>query len=166
MTEPRIVTVDLRDPAHAAALVELLDHYARDPMGGAAPLEESVKSELAARLRALPSYVGFLALSNEEPVGLLNAFIGFSTFAARPLLNVHDLVVRESHRRRGIGRLLLERAELEAVARGCCKLTLEVLSENQTARAAYAAVGFRPSSLGEGTGHALFLEKRLKPPGS
>ena len=33
-------------------------------------------------------------------VGLVNCIEGFSTFACRPLVNVHDVVVRESHRGR------------------------------------------------------------------
>ncbi len=42
MTEPalHVVRADYAAPAHAAALLELLDHYARDPAGvpGMAPL--------------------------------------------------------------------------------------------------------------------------------
>lgn len=156
-----ISPIDLSDDRHARALVELLDHYARDPMGGGRPLSEEVRATLVPRLRHQPHYLGFLASRAGEPVGLLNAFFGFSTFAARPLLNLHDLVVHASARRLGIGRQLLERAEATARARGCCKLTLEVLSANHPARAAYGAFGYASYALDPASGIALFLEKKL-----
>lgn len=61
---------------------------------------------------------------------------------ARPLLNIHDLAVVPEWRGKGIGRALLEAAEASAVRRGCCKLTLEVLDDNQSARALYDRYGF------------------------
>jgi hypothetical protein len=61
---------------------------------------------------------------------------------AQPLVNVHDVVVATSHRGRGIAAQLF--AEVEAIARerGACKLTLEVLDGNASARALYQRLGF------------------------
>ena len=42
-----------------------------------------------------------------EAVGLIDCFAGFSTFAAKPLLNVHDIVVHASRRGQGIAQALL-----------------------------------------------------------
>jgi ribosomal protein S18 acetylase RimI-like enzyme len=157
-----VTPLDLGDAAHGAALVQLLDHYASEPMGGGTPLSSSVREGLVSALRKQPNYLGFLAFIEERAVGLANCFLGFSTFRARPLLNVHDLMVHRDFRRRGIARRLLEEVEISAVRQGCCKLTLEVLSENRAARSAYEAVGFRSSYLlGPGTGAALFLEKKV-----
>jgi nucleoside-diphosphate-sugar epimerase len=156
-----IVAIDLGSPVHARSLLELLDHYARDPVGGGAGLSESVKQRLIPALRAQSRYLGFLAFEGERAIGLINCFVGFSTFAARPLLNVHDIVVHESARRRGVGRLLLARAEQAARESDCCKLTLEVLSGNKIALAAYAALGFEPYVLDPSVGSALLLEKKL-----
>jgi GNAT superfamily N-acetyltransferase len=161
MSTTEISPIDLDDDRHGRALVELLDHYARDPMGGGKPLSEAVRTALVPALRQQPNYVGFLAIRAGSPVGLVNAFLGFSTFAARPLLNVHDLVVHAAVRRQGIGRQLLDRVEATARARGCCKLTLEVLSANRAAREAYAAFGFDSYALDPSAGTALFLEKKL-----
>lgn len=158
---PRIVPTDLRDPAHAAAFVALLDAYARDPMGGGRPLSDDVRAALPQRLAGRADFVSFLAFAGDEAVGLINAFEGFSTFAARPLLNVHDLAVLPAHRRRGIARALLQAAEDAARARGCCKLTLEVLSGNHAALTAYAREGFAPYALDPAAGQALFLQKWL-----
>lgn len=151
----------LDDAADAAALLELLDHYARDPMGGGKGLPDAVRAQLIERLRGVPHYVGGLALLGEQAVGLVNCFTGFSTFAARPLLNVHDLVVRDGHRGQGVGQALLGWAEATARQLGCCKVTLEVLSGNPVALRAYERAGFKPYVLDPAAGQALLLEKKL-----
>jgi GNAT superfamily N-acetyltransferase len=133
---------DLADPADAAAIVMLVDAYASDPIGGGRPLPGDVAGRLVEGLRAHPTTLVLLACDDGRPVGVAVCFFGFSTFAARPLLNVHDLAVLPAHRGRGIGRALLAAAEEHARARGCCKMTLEVLEQNRRARAVYASVGF------------------------
>lgn len=158
---PTISATDFRRPAHRAAFLHLLEHYARDPMGGGMGLCAEARTHLIERLAARPGFVSFLAEENGEAVGLINCFEGFSTFAARPLLNIHDLVVHADWRGRGLARALLGAAEQAARERGCCKLTLEVLSGNSTARAAYRANGFAAYELDPQAGPALFLEKKL-----
>ena len=157
--------LDLADPEAARACVDLLDHYARDPMGGGTPLRDEVKAALAARLSRVPHFHGALAWlgagREAEAVGLIHCFEGFSTFAARPLLNVHDIVVRDGRRGLGIGQALLAWAERRARELGCCKLTLEVLANNRVALAAYERAGFRPYVLDPSAGLAMFLQRRL-----
>src|SRR4051812_36986822 len=93
-----VIPVDLRDAAHGAALVDLLDHYASEPVGGGVPLTASVRTGLVSALREQPNYLGFLAFDQARAVGLANCFLAFSTFRARPLLNVHDLMVHRDFR--------------------------------------------------------------------
>ena len=154
-----IVRARYDDPAHAAALVELLDAYARDPAGGGAPLSDFVRGNLVAELASRPFVSSVLAFDGIVPVGLVNVIEGFSTFACKPLINVHDVVVLESHRGRGIAAQLF--AEVEAIARerGACKLTLEVLSGNRAARALYDKLGFDDYRLDPAMGHAQFMQK-------
>ncbi|MDA8128151.1 MAG: GNAT family N-acetyltransferase [Betaproteobacteria bacterium] len=156
-----IVRARYGEPAHAAALVALLDAYARDPAGGGAPLGDFARDNLIAALAARPFIFSVLAFDGTAPVGLVNAMEGFSTFACRPLVNVHDVVVVSSHRGRGIGGLLL--AEVEAIARerGACKLTLEVLEGNAAARNLYRRLGFAAYRLDPAMGDAQFLQKWL-----
>ena len=116
---------------------------------------------LVDRLRQRPDFVGVMAWTGAEAVGLANAFEGFSTFAAKPLLNVHDIVVRWDRRGRGIGQRLLHAMEALARQRGCCKLTLEVLSNNHRALASYRRFGFGDYQLDPDAGTARFMEKRL-----
>ncbi len=151
---------DLADPTDAAALVDLVNAYALDPFGGGAPLAADVRARLVPGLRAHPTTLVLLAFVDARPAGVAVCFFGFSTFQARPLLNVHDLAVLSAARGRGIGRALLAAAEERARARGCGKLTLEVLDGNARARALYASVGFADFALGS-PGATRFLTKTL-----
>ena len=156
-----IVLADYGNPAQAAALVQLLDAYARDPAGGGAPLAAEVMAGLPAALAARPQAFSVLAFDGAVPVGLVNCIEGFSTFACRPLVNVHDVVVIASHRGQRVAQRMFERVEAEARARGACKLTLEVLSGNQAALRAYEREGFAGYQLDPAFGSALFLQKKL-----
>lgn len=149
------------DPAHASALVELLDAYAREPVGGGKPLSDFARANLVDALAARLFVFSVLAFDGEIPVGLVNAIEGFSTFACRPLVNVHDVIVLPSHRGRGIAAALF--AEVEAIARerDACKLTLEVLSGNRAARSLYEKLGFDDYRLDPTMGHAQFMQKWL-----
>lgn len=152
---------DYCDPAHAEALVALLDAYARDTAGGGHPLSDFAKTRLVAELAARPQAFSVLAFDGAQPVGLVNCIEGFSTFACRPLVNVHDVVVLASHRGRRVGELML--AEVEAIARerGACKLTLEVLQGNAPAIKLYERIGFAGYQLDPALGQAQFLQKWL-----
>jgi len=154
-----VVPLDLSDPVQAETWLELLDHYAQDPMGGGDGLSEYARIHLVATMRQVPGFHGALAWLDGRAVGLIDCFAGFSTFAARPLLNVHDIVVRQGWRGQGIGQALLAWAEARARELGCCKLTLEVLSNNTRAMASYEQAGFVPYALDPAAGHALLLQK-------
>lgn len=149
------------DPAHATALVDLLDAYAREPVGGGKPLSDFALAHLVDELAARPFVFSVLAFDGEMPVGLVNAIEGFSTFACRPLVNVHDVIVLPSHRGRGIAVSMF--AEVEAIARerDACKLTLEVLSGNRAARSLYGKLGFDDYQLDPAMGNAQFMQKWL-----
>lgn len=156
-----ITATDLDDPGHVAAFLDLLEHYARDPMGGGEGLSDYAKLHLVGTMKEVPGFHGALAWLDGQAVGMIDCFAGFSTFAAMPLLNVHDLIVLAGHRGRGIGQALLAWAEARARELGCCKLTLEVLSSNARAMASYRQAGFVPYALDPAAGHALLMQKKL-----
>lgn len=158
--------VDYGDARDAQALVGLLDAYARDPAGGGKPLEPHVCAGLPRALHARSDAFSVIAWAQEDeahlsPVGLVNCFEGFSTFACRPLVNVHDLAVLPRWRGRRVAAQMLELVEAIARERGACKLTLEVLAGNAPALRAYARAGFAGYALDPAMGQAQFLQKLL-----
>ena len=157
----RIERAALEDARDRDALLTVLDSYARDPMGGGAPLPGGVTEAVVPGLLAHPTSRVWLAWQGEEPVGMLVGFMGFSTFRARPLLNVHDLAVVPACRGQRIGEQLLAAAEAHARESGFCKLTLEVQEQNTRARALYSRFGFGHFTPGVAQHTTLFLEKPL-----
>src|SRR5687768_10299363 len=116
-----VVEADLARADHQGATLRLLDAYAADPMGDGRPVSETARRELIPGLRRHPTTMVFLAYRGAEPVGLAICFQGFSTFAARPLVNISDYYVPPAERGTGIGRLLLEAIERRARELDCCK---------------------------------------------
>jgi len=161
VAEPSIVQADLDDPRHQAAILELTRAYARDPMGNGRDLSSEVQRDLVPRLRAHPTSLVFLAFDRDRPIGIATSFVGLSTFAARPLVNIHDLYVAGDQRGRGVGWRLLEAVETKARALGCCKLTLETQENNHRALGVYAAAGFARGMYVPEAGGSLFLTKGL-----
>ena len=137
-----ITEADLDHSAHQEAIVAMLNAYARDPMGMGRDLPEAVRHRLLSALQQHPTTLVFLAFQASEPIGIAVCFLGFSTFAARPLINIHDLAVLPAYRGRGVGRQLLEQVERKGRQLGCCKLTLEVREDNHPAQHLYSRVGF------------------------
>lgn len=165
MFELRICLADYVNPHHAKALVDVLDAYARDPMGGGEGLSDYARANLVSNLAARPfafSVLAFADGTDATPVGMVNCVEGFSTFACKPLVNVHDFAVMPSHRRQGIGEKMLAFVEKIARDRGACKLTLEVLEGNVGARSLYQRSGFADYQLGQAMGSAKFMQKYLQ----
>lgn len=161
MAQISVCQADYADPAQCEALLLLLDAYARDPAGGGAPLSAFARTHLVEELVKRPAAFSVLAFDGTRPVGLVNCFEGFSTFACRPLVNVHDVVVLSSHRGRRIAQRMLAKVEEIARRRGACKLTLEVLTGNAQAIKAYEREGFAGYQLDPSFGTATFMHKRL-----
>lgn len=151
---------DLTIDDDASSVVDVLDSYARDPVGGGTALSTEVRKRLVGELRNHPLALVLLAFGAGTAVGLAICFFGLSTFRAQPLLNIHDLAVLPGYRGRGVGRALLTAAERHAVDRGCCKLTLEVQDDNRPARRLYQRFGFEDFVMGN-SAPTRFLSKSL-----
>ena len=159
-------TVTIREarldkPEDQDAVRALTAAYALDPMGNGAPLPAETLDRLVDGLRDHPTTVILLAYVADQAVGIATCFRGFSTFAAKPLINLHDLAVLPEHRGQGVGNKLLDAIEAKARELGCCKVTLEVQENNSRAREVYAKAGFAQSVYGEHTGGSLFYTKEL-----
>jgi GNAT superfamily N-acetyltransferase len=158
----KVVEADLGRPADAEAVIDLLNRYAQEPTGGGGELDEEVRRDLIPALQRRRDALILLAMQDGEAVGLLNAFEAFSTFAAAPLLNIHDVYVLPALRGTGVGRAMFQYAERVARDRGYCKMTLEVLSGNLPAQHLYRSEGFEAYVLDEELGQALFWQKKLR----
>jgi ribosomal protein S18 acetylase RimI-like enzyme len=156
-----LVKVDYSNPQQGRDLLALLQEYAMDPKGGGQPLSDHVKDNLLQHLSHTPKAFSVICYVNEQPAGLANCFEGFSTFACKPLVNIHDLAVSKEHRGLGISQALLSKVEEIASERGCCKITLEVLDGNQVAKNAYRKFGFAGYELKPENGQAIFWQKLL-----
>lgn len=158
-----LVQAKFDDPVHASAIVALLDHYAGERMGIGRPLPDDVKAKIVPGLRAHPAAFAFLAFlgKEKEPVGLIVCFRGFSTFQAKPLVNIHDFCVKRPFRGRRIGRELLRMVEGKARSLGCSRITLEVREDNERALRLYESDGFEGERSRDGRPRTLFLEKTL-----
>ena len=148
------------DPIHCEGVVDVLDSYASDPIGGGKGLPPDARARLVPLLRDHPCTEVLLALEDGAPVGLAVCVAVISTFAARPVLNVADLAVLPTHRGRGIGHALLRAAEARARAQGCASLSLEVQDQNAPARRLYARFGFADLVIGD-AGPTRYLRKPI-----
>ena len=158
----RVRPADLSRPADARDYLELLDAYARDPLGANRPLAEEVRRRVITDLRGHPTASLFLAFEAGRAVGFATCFRGYSTFRARPLLNIHDIAVLPDRRGRGIGRRLLEAVAEHGRRLGCCRLTLEVREDNAEAKGLYRSFGFGAARVDGGEVQYLFLERGLE----
>jgi len=137
-----IVEADLENSEHADAVRRLLDEYAHDPLEGGKGLAPEVLAELIEQLQTASMRLVLLANVEGHFAGITVCFWGFSTFAARPAINIHDLAVSPQSRGQGIGSALLAEVEARARAAGCCRITLEVKGANHAARKLYTRKGF------------------------
>jgi ribosomal protein S18 acetylase RimI-like enzyme len=159
--ELKILEADLQNTLHQTAIVNLLNLYAIDLQGYKRSLPENVLIELIPQISKIPTAMIFLASAENEYVGMAICFLGFSTFYARPLINIHDFTVKKEYRRKGIGKKLVIAIEEKAKVLKCCKLTLEVQEMNVSALKLYENCGFEKAILDESEGRALFLSKYL-----
>ena len=156
-----ILLADLSLPSHGETIIYLLNEYAKDEMGGGTELSIFVKNNLVSELKKRQGVYIILAFVDGNPAGLVNCFEGFSTFACKSLLNIHDVIVIADYRGRGISKKMLNKAEEIAIDLGCCKLTLEVLEGNTIAQIAYKSCGYSGYELNPKTGRAMFWQKKL-----
>ncbi len=139
----------------------LLNAYATDPMGGGKPIADKVIKNIATELSKLPHAFSVIGYIDGQPASLVNCFEGFSTFSCKPLINIHDMIVLKEFRGNGLSQKMLEKVEEIAIHKGCCKLTLEVLSGNIVAKSTYKRFGFSGYELDPEVGEALFWQKSL-----
>jgi ribosomal protein S18 acetylase RimI-like enzyme len=140
-----IQIADLTNNSHCSYIIALVNEYRCDPMGGSiGEIAEESEQELLHGLRYHPSSIVYFVCFDGKIAGMAVCFIGFSTFKAKRLLNIHDLILFKNYRNRGIGTWFLNKIAEEVSKMGYCKLTLEVRTDNESAKKVYRKAGFTP----------------------
>lgn len=154
--ELSVVKVDLQNPEHCSQLVKLLNDYMSDPMGNNRPMAAGLGPHIVAGLKKHTGFLGFFVLAGTQFAGLANCNMNFSTFQAKPLINIHDFIVAPDFRHMGAGTVLLEGVVDYAAQNGYCRVNLEVREDNSTAKALYRKLGFSDC-----VPRMMFWEKKL-----
>ena len=101
----------------------------------------SAKSFLQQRIRQNESVI-FLAFDGADAVGFTQLYPGFSSVSMARTFLLNDLLVVSSHRRHGVGSLLLEAAVAHAKAEQAVRISLTTNVANATAQSVYEAQGW------------------------
>ncbi len=101
----------------------------------------SAKSFLQQRIRQNESVI-FLALDGTDAVGFTQLYPEFSSVSMARTFLLNDLYVVSSHRRHGVGSLLLAAAVAHAKAEQAVRLSLTTNAANATAQSVYEAQGW------------------------
>jgi len=128
---------------HCIRLAALINQYIADPMGGGTTLTYRQQLRLVDGLNNHPASLVLFILADQQIVGLATCFINFSTFKAKPYINIHDILIDKDFRGNGFGKKLLEQIVLIAKERKYCKITLEVREDNQIAQNLYTELGYK-----------------------
>jgi len=137
-----LLPVDLNKEEHRQQLIRLLDTYMQDEMGGGGSMTEMLAPQILDGLINYPGYLGFFVLIDDQFAALANCNRNFSTFKAKPLINIHDLIVHPDFRGKGAGKFLLNGITSYAEKNGCCRINLEVRNDNMIAQHLYKKCGF------------------------
>ena len=138
-------------PEDAAAVFEIESEISRHPWN-----EDQIREEI--------EFVQAYTCVCEED----SRIVGFAIIQnAAEFAHINEFGVLASHRRRGIGRMLMEDIITDSLERGCEFISLEVRESNDPAQALYRSFGFRQEGLRKGfyrdpQEDGLVLVKKLK----
>ncbi|GAA3858198.1 GNAT family N-acetyltransferase [Streptomyces sedi] len=117
-------------------------------MGAEALYDGAARREWAERFLASPGHHLLLALAAdaEGPVGMVSGVQMTHPDKGTEMM-LYELAVAESHRRRGIGRGLVDALGQLARAHGCYGMWVPVDADNEAALATYRSAGGRTEEL-------------------
>jgi ribosomal protein S18 acetylase RimI-like enzyme len=88
------------------------------------------------------TYQVLLAEDGGQVVGLLSLSFRHTLFHPAPSALIDELVVEQSHRRRGVGQQLMAEAIERCRAAGCCEIEVSTERSNEAAQKFYRQHGF------------------------
>jgi ribosomal protein S18 acetylase RimI-like enzyme len=121
-------------------------HWSAHPTRFKPPGPDTFPPTAAAALLAKPDNIVFVAEVDSVPVGYAYAEVVHrpeTSFSyADDLVYLHQISVRPSHRKQGVGRALMEVLRSAAGERGITVLALDVWTFNEDARSFFRRQGF------------------------
>src|SRR6056300_482297 len=147
----QIIEGDLSNAEHAENFLRLTSAYMADPMGEAKPWTDEQKALVVKEMKDHPCALILFAVCEGQFVGICTCFYAYSTFLAKPLLNIHDIYVDDFIRGCGVAKKLVQTLEEVAKKKNCGKITLEVRKDNLNARDLYKSQGFKEAP------HSMFF---------
>lgn len=142
MSNKKLIQVDLKNPVHCEQVLHLLNDYMEDKMGSGKSMPAELGPKIISGLKMHSAYLGFFICVGNDFTALANCNLNYSTWQAKPLINIHDFIVSPKYRKQGIGEFLLTGIENYAKKRGYCKLNLEVRKDNIKAQNLYKKAGY------------------------
>ncbi len=115
------------------------------------PVREDHRREMKTRYALAidqPDTLFLVATDEDEVVGMaLGQVMTPSTLSDEPAVEISSVVVKPSHRRRGIGRALTAEIARFAGGAGVRRVALKVFAQNEEAVAFWGSLGFVPRML-------------------
>lgn len=124
------------------SLIELLAHYERAPEQ-VINTPEKIRSHGFGEAPLFKCWVAAESPSEQEPAGILGmalCYVRYSTWKG-PVLYLEDIVVRDEHRRSGIGSALFKACLAYARENGFSRMSWQVLEWNEPAIKFYEKYG-------------------------
>lgn len=92
-------------------------------------------------------FIVFLAIDNEDPIGIAMCQVSFSTYRMSECLVLQDLFVLAEHRKKGIGNELMETVENYASGEKMCRVEFTTTPNNIHAANLYVKRGYTGASV-------------------
>jgi ribosomal protein S18 acetylase RimI-like enzyme len=108
---------------------------------GVEPAPDDLREAFEFALRNPDEYRFCVAARGKEVVAVAALHRAYSSWHGKPYGTIEDVYVAEHARRGGLASRLLDFLRQEAVRRGYCRLSLDVLEDNEAAQACYRRFG-------------------------
>jgi len=136
------VVIRQADASDAERVAPLYDAYRQFYLQ---PTDRSLARRFLDERLARGESVVFIAedAQSGEPLGFTQLYPTFCSVAARPIWVLYDLFTAAAARRRGVGRLLMNRARDHAASTGAHRIVLSTAHTNTGAQRLYESLGYR-----------------------